>query len=48
MTKNMMKFQKLPFVPDKGQKIPSFVTQWHETETVSPTLCKSDIVNPHS
>ena len=27
MTKNMMKFQKLPFAPDKGQKIPSFVTQ---------------------
>ena len=22
--------------------------KWHETETVSPTLCKSDIVNPHS
>ena len=27
MTKNMMKFQKLPFAPDKGKKIPTFVTQ---------------------
>ena len=27
MAKNMMKFQKLPFAPDKGQKVPSFVTQ---------------------
>ena len=48
MTKNIMKFQKLPFAPDKGKKFPLLWHKWHETETVSPTLCKSDIVNPHS
>ena len=45
---NMMKFKKLPFAPDKGQKSPLLWHKWHETETVSPSLCKRDIVNPHS
>ena len=36
MTKNMMKFQKLPFAPDKGKKNPSLVTQMAWKQSFQP------------